>query len=113
MSTKCRPGNALTFVKGRARGDGAIAMMRRRQLLGGRRAEIASAIISAVPGRREGLRAEMLSLPGVEIHAETPDGRFIVTVEDSAQASAGDTLLQLHRSDGVLAAALVSHYETE
>jgi nitrate reductase NapD len=53
----------------------------------------------------------MLGLAGVEIHAETPDGRFIVTVESTPAATAGDTLLELHRLDGVLAAALVSHYE--
>ncbi len=51
-------------------------------------------------------------MPGLEIHAETPDGRFIITVEDTPHASAGDTLLALHRIDEVLSAALVSHYET-
>lgn len=86
-------------------------MLTRRQLLGGPPAEIASVIVSALPGRREALRAQMLGLAGVEIHAETPDGRFIVTVESTPAATAGDTLLELHRLDGVLAAALVSHYE--
>lgn len=88
-------------------------MLTRRQLLGGGPFEIASAVVHALPGRREELRARMLGLPGVEIHAETANGRFIVTVEDSARASAGDTLLALHGLDGVLAATLVSHYETE
>jgi nitrate reductase NapD len=60
----------------------------------------------------ERLRAQLKGLPGVEIHAETPDGRFIITVEDTAEANAGETLLALHRIDDVLAAALVSHYET-
>jgi periplasmic nitrate reductase NapD len=86
-------------------------MLTRRQILGGDAAEIASVIVSALPGAREGLRVRMLALPGVEIHAETPDGRFIVSVESTAGASAGDTLLRLHGLDGVLAAALVSHYE--
>ena len=88
-------------------------MTSRRQFLGGEAAEVASAIVSALPGRRAELRRQMLGLPGVEIHAETPDGRFVVTVESTGQASAGDTLLALHRLDAVLAAALVSHYETE
>ena len=86
-------------------------MRTRREFLGGDRVEIASAIVSAIPGRAASLRGRLERLPGVEIHAETPDGRFIVTVEDTAQASAGDTLLALHRIDDVLAAALVSHYE--
>lgn len=86
-------------------------MLTRRELLGGEPHNLASAIVHALPGRREDLRGRMLELPGLEIHAETPDGRFIVTVEDSARATAGDTLLALHGLDGVLAAALVSHYE--
>jgi len=86
-------------------------MRSRREFLGGDRVEVASAIVSAIPGRIERLRERLLEMPGVEIHAQTPDGRFIVTVEDTAGASAGDTLLALHRIDEVLAAALVSHYE--
>ena len=86
-------------------------MPTRRQLLGGRATEIASVIVHSLPGRRDGLRERLVELPGVEIHAETPDGRFIVTVESTPGATAGDTLLELHRLDGVLAAALVSHYE--
>ena len=88
-------------------------MLSRRQILGGEAAEVASAIVSALPGRREALKARMLALPGVEIHAETPDGRFIVTVESTGRSSAGDTLLALHGLDEVLAAALVSHYEAQ
>lgn len=90
---------------------GGIRVLTRRQVLGAPPAAIASAIVHALPGRKENLRAQLAQLPGVEIHAETPDGRFIVTVEDSAHANAGDTLLALHRIDDVLAAALVSHYE--
>lgn len=87
-------------------------MFSRREVIGGARCQIASAIVSSLPGRKETLRARLTALPGLEIHAETPDGRFIVTVEDTAAASAGDTLLALHRIEEVLAAALVSHYET-
>jgi periplasmic nitrate reductase NapD len=86
-------------------------MRGRRQILGGDAVEVVSAIVSALPGQRERLRAAMLGLPGVEIHGETRDGRFIVTIESTGKATAGDTLLALHRLENVLAAALVSHYE--
>ena len=86
-------------------------MLTRRQVLGVRPAEIASAVVYALPGRGPALREHLARMPGVEIHAETPDGGFVVTVEDSAGVSAGDTLLALHRVEDLLAAALVSHYE--
>jgi nitrate reductase NapD len=105
------PGGRVRKIPGIAAEEEA-GLVSRRQLLGGKAAEVASVIVSALPGRRDLLKAQMLALPGVEIHAETPDGRFIVTVESTGQASAGDTLLALHRLDAVLAAALVSHYET-
>ena len=52
-------------------------------------------------------------MSGVEIHAETADGRFIVTVEDRPDASPADTVVALHRLDGVLAAAMVYQYSDQ
>jgi nitrate reductase NapD len=86
-------------------------MRGRREVLGGEAVEIVSVVVSALPGQRERLRAAMLGLPGVEIHGETRAGRFIVTIESTGKASAGDTLLALHRLDDVLAAAVVAHYD--
>ena len=77
------------------------------EVLGGE-TEIVSAVVSALPGQRERLRAAMLGLPGVEIHGETRDGRFVVTI-GRPWASAGDRSSPLHRLEDVLAAALVSH----
>jgi len=85
-------------------------MTTRRQLFGGSR-EIASAVVYAFPGRHEQVREALERQPGVEIHAETPDGRFVVTVEASARATTGDNLLALQNLEGVSAAALVAHYE--
>ena len=95
-------------VEGHSEGQ----VLGRRQFLGGRPVEIASAIVAAIPGRAPELCARLAALAGVEIHAQTPDGRFIVTVESTASATAGDILLELHRIEDVLAVALVSSYET-
>jgi nitrate reductase NapD len=72
--------------------------------------DIASAVVHAAPGRRDEVRAQLERLRGLEIHAETPDGRFIVTAEDTAAGSAADTVMQLNRLDGVLNAAMVYQY---
>ena len=86
-------------------------MSTRRQFLGGSPSEIASAVVYALPGRRDRLRDALRSLRGVEIHGETPDGRFVVTVESVPGATAGDGLLALHNLEDVSAAALIAHYE--
>jgi len=55
--------------------------------------DIASAVIHPIPGRRDELRAQLLRLDGVEIHGETADGRFVVTIEDGGRARASDTVV--------------------
>jgi nitrate reductase NapD len=72
--------------------------------------DIASAVVHAVPGRRDEVRAQLEGLRGVEIHAETADGRFIVTAEDTPAGSAADAIMRLHTLDGVLSAAMVYQY---
>ena len=74
---------------------------------------VSSAIVYAMPQRVDAVRASLAALPGVEIHSETADGRFIVTVEDVSGASTGDTVMQLHRLDGVLFAAMVYQYSDD
>lgn len=74
---------------------------------------ISSAIVYAHPAQADSLRASLGALPGVEIHRQTDDGRFIVTVEDVPGASVADTVMELHRLDGVLFAAMVYQYGDE
>jgi nitrate reductase NapD len=75
--------------------------------------DIASAVVHAMPGRRDEVRAQLERLSGVEIHAETPDGRFVVTAEDSPAGSAADAIMRLHTLDGVLSAAMVYQYSDD
>ena len=72
--------------------------------------DIASAVVHAAPGRSREVRAQLERLRGIQIHAETAEGRFVVTAEDTPEASAGDAIMALHRLDGVLAAAMVYQY---
>lgn len=74
---------------------------------------ISSAIVYALPRRADAVRASLRALPGVEIHHEGDDGRFIVTIEDGAGVSVADTVIQLHRLDGVLSAAMVYQYSDD
>lgn len=73
---------------------------------------ISSAIVYACPQRADSVRDSLRALPGVEIHHEGDDGRFIVTIEDGRGASVADTVMQLHRLDGVLSAAMVYQFSS-
>jgi nitrate reductase NapD len=75
--------------------------------------DITSAIVRAAPHQREAVRARLAELPGLEIHAATPDGRFIVTIEGTPGCRAAERVLELHRLEGVLAATMVYQYSDE
>ena len=74
---------------------------------------ISSVVIRTRPEQLAGVRASLAALPGVELHTETPDGRLVVTVEDTNVATAADTYLRLHNIDGVLGASLVYQYSDD
>ena len=71
---------------------------------------ITSAVVHSTPNSRHVVRAQLLELAGVQIHAETGDGRFIITVEDVPGVSAADTVMRVHQLDGVQFAAMVYQY---
>ncbi|EIJ43217.1 uncharacterized protein involved in formation of periplasmic nitrate reductase [Beggiatoa alba B18LD] len=68
---------------------------------------IAGVIVHASPRYKTQVRESLQTLQGVEVHFETPDGRFIVTIEEEEQAIVADTIMNLHKLDGVLSAAMV------
>jgi nitrate reductase NapAB chaperone NapD len=51
----------------------------------------------------------LLDLPGVGLHA-SDGGKLVVTVEDTAEAQAADTLAALGQVAGVLNTSLIYHY---
>jgi nitrate reductase NapD len=74
---------------------------------------ITSAVVYSAPHAQGAVRAQLSGLPGVEIHAETGEGRFVVTVEDVPGASTADTVVRLHQLEGVQFAAMVYQYSDD
>lgn len=72
--------------------------------------DISSVVLWARPERRAGVRAWLGATPGVQIHADCDDGRFVLTIEDTPGRSAAEALLKLHDVDGVINASLVYRY---
>lgn len=55
-------------------------------------------------------RENMEQIHGVEVHAQTEDGRLVVVVEDTDQALASETIMALHQIPGVITLTLNYHH---
>lgn len=74
---------------------------------------ISSVILHVVPERLEEAGALLSRMPGVEIHAQSPEGKVVVTVEDSDTNSAADSYVALHGIPGVASVAMVYQYSDD
>ena len=68
---------------------------------------ITSLVVHSTPKRVKGVSELIASMPGAVVHAASPAGKLVVTLE----AGTGDEILSqingIQRTDGVLSAALV------
>jgi nitrate reductase NapD len=71
---------------------------------------ISSVILRAWPEKLGGVRNNLATMPGVEIHADGNDGRLVLTIEDGAGDALPDIFLKLNQLDGVMSASLVYQY---
>ena len=68
---------------------------------------ITSLVVHSTPRRVQGVSELIASMPGAKVHAASPTGKLVVTLE---AGTAGEILSQVNgiqRTDGVLSAALV------
>ena len=70
---------------------------------------ISGVLVRARPERLDAVDESLAGMPGVEIHARTPDGRLVVTIEADSDRALGDRLIQIQDVPGVLAASMVYH----
>jgi len=70
---------------------------------------ISSAIIHALPGDVAVVQAGLATLAGVEVHAISPEGKLIVTIETDDDGSNVATYERIGQLDGVMSAAMVYH----
>ncbi|WP_434517191.1 chaperone NapD [Dechloromonas sp. ARDL1] len=74
---------------------------------------ISSAILHIAPARLEEARKALLALSGLEIHAESPDGKMVVVLEDNDLESAANKYVALHGVPGVASVAMVYQYSDD
>jgi nitrate reductase NapD len=72
---------------------------------------ITGIVVYAKPDRCGAVRSALAALGGVEVHAVSPEGRMVVTVEQPDDRAATETLDAVARVEGVLSTALVYHHD--
>jgi nitrate reductase NapD len=68
---------------------------------------ISSAIVHAKPENADAVRARLCDVAGVEVHAVSPEGKIVVTLEAEDDAAIIRTYQTIELLDGVLSAAMV------
>lgn len=87
----------------------------RRQLLTAgpsERHHVSSAVVLALPARREEVGGRLATMPGVEVHA-SEGSRIVITIEGKSSGALGETLTAISVMDGVLAANMVFEHAEE
>jgi len=74
---------------------------------------ISSAIVHILPAHLDEASVVLSGMPGVEIHACSPEGKVVVTLEDEDTNSAADSYVALHGITGVLSVAMVYQYSDD
>ena len=71
---------------------------------------ICGVLVHTRPGNVEDVKSRLAALPGVEVHAATEEGRLVVTVEDTPERLAIETIDDIFQTAGVINASLVYQY---
>ncbi len=74
---------------------------------------ISSAILHVAPERLDEACEALGRISGVEIHARSPEGKVVVTLEDDSTNSAADKYVALHGIAGVASVAMVYQYSDD
>lgn len=74
---------------------------------------ISGLLVHALPGKLDAVRARLLQLPGVEIHAASPEGRLVVTLENASDREMADTFERVQSLPDVLSASLIYHHSED
>jgi nitrate reductase NapD len=74
--------------------------------------DISGVVVRTHPERATAVKSRLCSLPGVEVHAVSKEGRMVVTIENPA-VSMIDTINSLNDIEGVLSTSLIYHHADE
>ena len=70
---------------------------------------VSSLVVNARNGQALSVQALLTQQAGVEIHAASPEGKLIVTIETESDRETIAAYERIAQTDGVLSAAMVYH----
>lgn len=71
---------------------------------------ISGIVVHAHPDTIDQVRAQLEQIPGVEVHAASPEGKMVVTIEKPNDREITDLFEEIGRIQGVLSTAMVYHH---
>ncbi len=71
---------------------------------------ICGCLVHAAVPSLSGVRDQIDAMNGTEIHASDEDGRLVVVVEDTADKTASELIMELHQIPGVISVTLTYHH---
>ena len=75
---------------------------------------ISGVLVRSRPENLDAVRERLEELAGVEVHGANPDGRLVVTVEETGDRAMADTVVRMQNLPGVISASMIYHqYEEE
>ena len=70
-------------------------------------------LIHARHEQMSAVRKQLEKQQGVEVHAESDNGRLVVTVEDESRKQVAERIMRFHELEGVLSAAMIYQFSDE
>jgi len=74
--------------------------------------DIVGVLVRSKPPQLDAVKTALRTIAGLHIHAETPEGQLVITVDES-NGYLGDTITQINNIEGVLSAAMVYQYSEQ
>lgn len=74
---------------------------------------ITGILVHARPDQAEAVRVRLEAMPGVEVHAVTPEGRLVVTIEKADDREMAETFEGFAQIPQIISTALVYHHFDE
>jgi len=68
---------------------------------------IAGIVVHASPGQFASVERAVRAMPGARLHAMSPDGKLVVTLEAASAGDIADAMTAIRQLDAVLSASLV------